>query len=126
MLSICEAARGVSDARVLEIALEHARILLTVDKDFGELAWNSGLPASCGVILFRLPTPAATSISATLCARIEERNDWVGHFSVVEPGRVRMRALKAVSYSAAITCGGGKTISTSVPSFFRLRIVKLA
>jgi hypothetical protein len=36
-----------------------SRILLTFDKDFGELAWREGLPATCGVILFRLPHAAA-------------------------------------------------------------------
>jgi predicted nuclease of predicted toxin-antitoxin system len=30
-------------------------VLLTFDKDFGELAWRIGLPASSGVILFSLP-----------------------------------------------------------------------
>jgi hypothetical protein len=48
---------------------------------------------ACGIILLRLPTPPAASIGATLLVRIEERNDWAGHFSVIEPGRVRMRAL---------------------------------
>lgn len=93
VLWICQSAAGASDVRVLETALQEARILLTFDKDFGELAWRFGLPASCGIILFRLPTPPSTSIGAALLARIEERNDWAGHFSVVEPGRIRMRAL---------------------------------
>jgi predicted nuclease of predicted toxin-antitoxin system len=75
------------------MALDESRILLTFDKDFGELAWRACLPAACGIILLRLPTPPAASIGATLLVRIEERNDWAGHFSVIEPGRVRMRAL---------------------------------
>src|SRR5947209_19623964 len=89
------AAPGTSDEDVLAWAAREARILLTFDKDFGELAWRVGLPASSGIVLFRLPMPAAAGIGATLLARIEERTDWVGHFSVVEPGRTRMRPFAA-------------------------------
>lgn len=94
ILWVSETASGASDARVLEIAVAEARILLTFDKDFGELAWRKGHSACCGIILFRLPTPPAQSIGAMLVARIEERDDWVDHFSVIEPGRVRMRAMR--------------------------------
>jgi hypothetical protein len=31
-------------------------------------------------------------VGARLANLIDARNDWAGHFSVVEPGRVRMRA----------------------------------
>jgi hypothetical protein len=70
-------------------------VLLTFDKDFGELAWHVGLPASSGVVLFRLPMPPADRVGVILAARIDERADWVGHFTVIEPGRVRMRPLVA-------------------------------
>jgi predicted nuclease of predicted toxin-antitoxin system len=52
------AAPGTSDEDVLVWAAREARILLTFDKDFGELAWRLGLPASSGIVLFRLPMPA--------------------------------------------------------------------
>jgi predicted nuclease of predicted toxin-antitoxin system len=38
---------GITDQDVLARSLEDARVLLTFDKDFGELAWRSGVPASC-------------------------------------------------------------------------------
>ena len=90
---VSAAASGASDVDVLAIAEDARRIPLTFDKDFGELAWRAGRPALCGVLLFRLPLSPAISIGATLAARIAERDDWAGHFSVIEPGRVRMRAL---------------------------------
>lgn len=74
-------------------AAREERILLTFDKDFGELARRFGLPKSSGVVLFRLPMPAANEVGATLSARIAERTDWAGHFAVIGPGRVRMRSL---------------------------------
>ena len=87
-------APGSKDPAILAWAQRDARILLTFDKDFGELAWRQGLPATCGVVLFRLPMPPPGSAGSVLAARIAERDDWAGHFAVVEPGRVRMRSLR--------------------------------
>ncbi len=95
VLWICEASPGSSDQEVLQIAGKERRILLTFDKDFGELAFRIGLSMSSGVILFRLSMPSASHVGSTLASRIEERSDWEGHFSVVESGRVRMRRLTA-------------------------------
>jgi len=86
-------APGSKDEHILALAAREERIILTFDKDFGELAWLAGLPASSGIVLFRLPMPAATDVGAILAARISERTDWAGHFTVIEPGRVRMRPL---------------------------------
>jgi hypothetical protein len=74
-------------------ASREGRVLLTFDKDFGELARDTGLSRECGIILFRMPAPKAGEIAARLSAVIADRSDWPGHFSVVEPGRVRMRRL---------------------------------
>jgi predicted nuclease of predicted toxin-antitoxin system len=43
-------APGITDQDVLARSLKDARVLLTFDKDFGDLAWRSGLPASCGIV----------------------------------------------------------------------------
>jgi predicted nuclease of predicted toxin-antitoxin system len=82
---------GASDVAVLREAGRQGRVLLTFDKDFGELAARSGLPPGCGVVLFRVPAPRSDSAARRLVIRVAARDDWVGHFSVVEPGRVRMR-----------------------------------
>ena len=85
------AAPGSKDEDILAWAKRERRVLLTFDKDFGELAWRVGLPASCGIVLFRLPMPRAAEVGSVLAARIAERTDWVGHFAVIERGRIRMR-----------------------------------
>ena len=89
------AAPGSKDEDILAWAVREHRVLLTFDRDFGELAWRVGLPASSGIMLFRLPMPAAAEVGAALAARIGERSDWAGHFTVIEPGRIRMRPLAA-------------------------------
>jgi len=87
------AAPGASDIEVLALAACDSRILLTFDKDFGELARASTLPATCGVVLLRIPMPNPVDVGRRLADLISARDDWAGHFSVVEPGRVRMRSL---------------------------------
>ena len=86
-------APGCSDPEVLARAARDERILITFDKDFGELANASPLPASCGVILLRIPMPRPDGVGRVLADLIMARDDWTGHFSVIEPGRVRMRLL---------------------------------
>ncbi|MDB9386777.1 DUF5615 family PIN-like protein, partial [Microcystis aeruginosa] len=52
---------GISDREVLSRAQAENRILLTFDQDFGELAFRSRLPASVGIILFRIRVPSGAS-----------------------------------------------------------------
>jgi predicted nuclease of predicted toxin-antitoxin system len=59
-------APGSSDDDVLARAMREGRVLLTFDKDFGELAWRSGLPASAGIVLFRLPMPPPSDVISTV------------------------------------------------------------
>jgi predicted nuclease of predicted toxin-antitoxin system len=86
---------GSSDPAVLARAVQEGRILLTFDKDFGDLAFHAGLPAACGIVLFRLSAPSAAALAAQVLAAIQSRADWAGNFAVVEPGRIRLRPLPA-------------------------------
>src|SRR3981189_3765815 len=84
-------APGITDQDVLSRSLSDARVLLTFDKDFGELAWRSGLPATCGIVLFRLPALGPMGVGKLIPAVLMSRDDWPGHFSGVEPSRIRVR-----------------------------------
>jgi len=42
---------GISDRDVLSKAIDEQRLVVTFGKDFGELAFRSGLPAVCGPLL---------------------------------------------------------------------------
>jgi hypothetical protein len=86
-------APGMPDPDVLAWAAREHRILLTFDKDFGELARGSALPRTCGVVLLPMPMPRPEEAGLRLAVLITAREDWAGNFSVIEPGRVRMRPL---------------------------------
>lgn len=93
VVAVADVAPGSADADILAWAAREARILVTFDKDFGELAWRAGLPAACGVVLFRLPMPKPADAGRVLAAVLTGRSDWAGQFAVIEPQRVRMRRL---------------------------------
>jgi predicted nuclease of predicted toxin-antitoxin system len=82
-----------ADDVILATAQTEQRVVLTHDKDFGELAFRYGLPAECGVLLIRLGGASRQSDIDHVLKVIDSRQDWSGHFSVVTRGRVRMRPL---------------------------------
>src|SRR5262245_57847458 len=79
------AAPGMGDPDVLAWAIREERVLLTFDKDFGGLARASTLPSTYGVIPFRMPMPRPSDVGRRLADLITARDDWAGHFSVIEP-----------------------------------------
>ena len=93
VLWIRDSAPGSADDAVLALAAREGRLLLTLDKDFGELVFRRGAQASRGVILFRIPQPSAAAVAERVTAVLEARDDWPGHFSVVEEFAIRMRRL---------------------------------
>ncbi len=96
VLSVKESMRSWADGAILARAQAEGRIVVTHDKDFGELAFHSNLPASCGVVLFRLAGADPGADNQRILEALESRTDWVGHFSVVTEDRIRMRSLPSV------------------------------
>ena len=95
VLWIREAAPGSSDDDVLDRSVAKSRLPFTFDKDFGELVFRRGAKASQGVMLFRISQPSAAAVAERVAAVLASREDWPGHFSVVEDFAIRMRRLPA-------------------------------
>ncbi len=93
VLSAKESLRGQRDEVVLARARREARLVLTFDKDFGELAFHAGLPAECGVVLFRLESRDPADLVDRVLAILQHRSDWAGSFTVVTQRRIRVRPL---------------------------------
>lgn len=84
---------GATDDAVLAKAVAEQRVLITLDKDFGELVFRRGHAASCGVVLFRIAAPSSAVVAERIAGVIDSRTDWSGHFSVVDDRRIRMMPL---------------------------------
>jgi predicted nuclease of predicted toxin-antitoxin system len=86
-------APGMSDEAVLALAYDQQRVVLTADKDFGELVFRRGLAAR-GVVLLRLSLPHEAE-RLELFKRfwpVIEKKVW-GHFVVVTDSTIRRTPL---------------------------------
>ncbi len=93
VISVKESMRGAGDNVILARAEVEQRFVVTHDKDFGELAFRFRLPATCGIVLFRLSGSEPDADNQRILDVLESRTDWAGHFSVVTDDRIRMRSL---------------------------------
>lgn len=82
---------GASDDDVISLAQQEGRLLVTFDKDFGELVFARGARASRGVVLFRISGKPDFLVNL-IVASLESRDDWAGSFAVIEPHRIRITA----------------------------------
>jgi predicted nuclease of predicted toxin-antitoxin system len=86
---------GAAGEAVLARAACDRAILLTADKDFGEIAIARGATAS-GVVLFRRSVADPAKAAARLLALIEEHGESLRDlYAVVTPARARVRRLDA-------------------------------
>lgn len=81
---------AASDAAVLDMAVRDGRVLLTQDKDFGELVFRSPIQGTFGVVLFRLTGSGPRADNERIVNVICERTDWIGQFAVVSESQIRM------------------------------------
>ena len=93
VLWVRTAMPGARDDAILAWAQTEERLLVTLDKDFGDLAFGMRLPALCGVVLFRMKMSDARAAAIKIAKVLNSRSDWNGNFTVVEDGRMRMRPL---------------------------------
>ena len=92
-----ESMSGVHDRVLLEAAQDGRRVLVTVDTDFGDLAFRYGLPAESGVALIRLDWRDPERDNAIAVAALTSRDDWSGVFAVIESDRIRVRPLPSAA-----------------------------
>jgi predicted nuclease of predicted toxin-antitoxin system len=89
VIAIAEVARGATDEQVLERAVNEKRVLITEDRDFGELVYARGR-TSAGVILGRFPNRARRAKPATVVEAVAKLGLRLRDaFTVIEAGRVR-------------------------------------
>ena len=90
VVAIAEISPRLSDQKVLALAHDEMRVLVTEDKDFGELVYASKQQTS-GVVLLRFPADARSAMAKATIVAIESLGDkLLRRFTVIEPGRLRV------------------------------------
>ena len=91
IIYIGDTASGAEDDAVLQLALERGCILLTNDKDFGELVFQQR-KSTAGVVLMRLPGFDPDRKAATVVRTVEvNENKLYGSFVVIGVSATRIR-----------------------------------
>lgn len=74
VVSIQETSRGATDSDILRWAMQQGRVVVTADKDFGELVFRRRIAAS-GVVLVRYPFADVEGFLAK----------WTAYWARIEP-----------------------------------------
>jgi predicted nuclease of predicted toxin-antitoxin system len=89
VLSVCEMAPSIADMDVIQLAGKEKRILITEDKDFGQIFYSfTGKEHT--VILIRYPNNIRKKLATDVVSLIKLHSKKIaGCFVVVQPGRIR-------------------------------------
>jgi len=91
VLHVAEMEPGISDHDVLDLANHEGVILLTADKDFGELVFRQDKVAR-GIVLIRLAGLSPAIKAEIIAAAIKDHGDeFLRSFTVITSGSVRIR-----------------------------------
>jgi predicted nuclease of predicted toxin-antitoxin system len=91
VLYILEMDPGISDGEVIQQANQENALLLTADKDFGELVFRQGRMTQ-GVVLIRLSGLSPQQKAELVVKAIQDHEaEMAQHFTVITPGMVRIR-----------------------------------
>jgi len=91
VVSIREINQSMEDRGILELAVKEERLVITMDKDFGELVYNSKNMHS-GVLLLRMEDAGwkqKIDVLSEIFSKYSE--DIRGNFSVYHAGKLRIR-----------------------------------
>jgi len=91
---IAEMEPGISDEIVLDLAYQEADVLLTADKDFGELVFRQGRLTS-GILLVRLAGLSPMRKAEIVAASVHQHSEELPNaFAVLTARSFRIRRLK--------------------------------
>jgi len=95
VVCVAQETPGSKDEIILERAHNEGLIILTFDRDYGELIFRYRALPPPGVVYFRF-TPASPSEPAEIFLNIVNKKilSFTGKFTVIERGRVRQRLLR--------------------------------
>lgn len=86
---------GWKDGVLVHLAESEARIVLTLDRDFWQIAVQRRLPLEqSGVVLFRVHPATPQNLGPLVRAFVEANREWVGHVSIITVAWIQMLAAR--------------------------------
>lgn len=87
---------GQPDTKILKEAIEKEEIILTFDKDFGELIFRNNFTPPPGIIPFRLQTFTPDFPGLTVLKLLLEKSfSFTGNFTVINNDKTRQKRFAA-------------------------------
>lgn len=94
IVAIMEVSPGIKDREVLARGVSEKRVILTFDRDYGELVYRLGLKPPAGVLYFRYQPRHPLEPAQQILVMLQEgKLEFSGRFTVVEREQVRQRPL---------------------------------
>ncbi len=84
---------SISDRSVIDKANEDGRLIITLDRDHGDLIFSRKAEAPIGVVYFRLPKYRPTELGERMLVLIKEGFRFEDHFTVIAPNGIRQRVI---------------------------------
>jgi predicted nuclease of predicted toxin-antitoxin system len=95
VLSVVEDIAGTADSIILDIAVREQCIILTFDRDYGELIYKYGRPAPLGVVYFRFDMAHPNHAAEEFLRMTEMNTITLEHrFTVTDGVHIRQRVLR--------------------------------
>lgn len=89
--AIAKESPSITDSQVLSVAVEKKALLITEDKDFGELVFRLQL-SHYGILLIRMDE-ADYKIDSVAAAILRHYKDLINRFSVINNQKLRIKEL---------------------------------
>ena len=90
---------GAGDINLLDFAESAERILLTLDKDFWQIAVQRRNPLEkSGVVLFRIHPATPANLKPLVDAFIAANAAWAGHISIIAADSIQMLATHGIKH----------------------------
>jgi predicted nuclease of predicted toxin-antitoxin system len=91
VLSVRDIDSRAKDSQILRWAVDQQRMIISMDKDFGELVYNSGQPHTVVLILRLEDADGDTKVDVIKKILAEFYDKIESHFCVFQDGRLRIR-----------------------------------
>ena len=90
VFSVYDSARGSDDVMILNMALRENRVLITNDRDFGEMIFRLNMP-HCGIVFLRLADNRSSSKIHILEKLLAGHQDIIeGNFITITEKKIRI------------------------------------